>query len=82
MEALPDSFRPEALKVTTPGQQFTRQRISNNWTPHGFERWQYMNALLKEMPVVGGPDDSFMDPPARYRPASPCMETLDCHCGE
>lgn len=82
MEPLTDSLGAGSLRVANTAEQFSRRYISNNWTPRGFERWQYMNALLKEMPVVGGPDDGFLPPPIRYRPATPCQETLDCHCGE
>lgn len=76
-----DSFTPNSLPVTGLGRQFTRQRLSNDWEPRGFKRYQYMRGLLHEMSVLGGPDDKEMASPERYRPASKCQDTPDCSCG-
>jgi hypothetical protein len=78
---LHDTFRPGTLKTTGLAEQYRRQRISNDWEPKGFERYQYQRALLRSMSVLGGPDDLEGASPERYRPTSPCQETPNCTCG-
>ncbi len=81
LNPLPDTFQPGRLQTASLREQYTRQRISNDWEPKGFSRWQYMQGLLHSMSVLGGPDDREMASPERYRPTSPCQETPDCTCG-
>ncbi len=76
-----DSYQPNSLPTSSLARQYARQRISNDWEPNGFKRYQYQRALLREMSVLGGPDDKEMASPERYRPASACQETPDCSCG-
>lgn len=70
------------LKECSYGEQYQRQRISDEWRPVGYERWQYMAALQNQMPILGGTNDHFGASPGRYREVTSCQDTLDCHCGE
>lgn len=54
------------LPVCSIVEQYHRQRISDDWEPAGFERYQYQRALLQEMSVLGGPDDQYGGNPDRY----------------
>lgn len=72
---------PLAMAETNYIEQIKRQRVSPDWQPRGFERYQYQKALLDAMPVLDVVDGLLVDA-TRYREAQSCMETLDCHCGE
>lgn len=54
------------MKETTLGEQNARQRISPTWEPNGFDRYQYSQALLREMSVLGGTQESGGCSPERY----------------
>ena len=84
MEALNDSSQALHLSETSYAAQYQRQRLSEGWQPRGFERYPYQKALLDGMPVLGGPHDLLGagTNPKRYQPVPPCIDTLDCHCGE
>ena len=62
------------LHTTSVHEQYRRQHIGDNWEPNGFGRYPYNQALLRAMPVLGGPDDNFGGNPDRYKPISPKME--------
>ena len=72
------------LETQSYAAQYIRQRLAENWQPRGFNRFPNTKALLDEMPVLGGPFDlhGAGTNPQRYQPVPPCMENLDCHCGE
>jgi hypothetical protein len=71
----------KSLPTASYAEQYRRQRISDDWEPKGFERYKYQRALLHEMPVLGGASDGLLAAPERYREATSCQDTLDCHCG-
>ena len=76
-----DTFSPHKLAATSLAEQYRHQRISDNWEPRGFERWQYQRALLHNMNLLGGINgDQELPGLQRYEPVSTCNETMDCHC--
>jgi len=56
------------LPVTSYAQQYRRQRVSDTWEPAGFDRYQYQQALLRSMNVLGGPGGAQGVNPDRYIP--------------
>ncbi len=76
-----DTF-PGKMRECSYPEQYHRQRLSDEWRPVGYERWQYMAALQNEMPVLGGPIDQFGANPGRYREVTSCQDTLECRCGD
>lgn len=65
-----------SLRVTTLGEQYKRQRFSNDWRPAGFvNRYPYQAALQDEMPVLGGPTDQMGASPERFAPLSQAEES-------
>lgn len=63
------TFRPlPKMPVRSLGQQNRRQRISLTWEPAGFDRYPAMQALAREMPVLGGVGEEYGGGnPDRYR---------------
>lgn len=68
------------MRAVSYQEQSIRQRRGASWEPNGFARYQYQQALTREMPVVGLDGDPFF-PEERFRPATFCQDTLDCTCG-
>lgn len=54
------------LPVTSYQDQRKRARFSTTDEPKGFERYQYQQALLRSMSVLGGTGDDGGASPARY----------------
>lgn len=73
-----DSYQNRPVPETSFARQQQRRLISPNWQPRGFERYGYQKALLDSMDTLSGAGAN----PDRYKPATTCMDTLDCHCGE
>jgi hypothetical protein len=52
------------LTETSYSEQYRRQRPDKPLP--GAKRWQYVEALKREMPVLGGPNDQLGGNPDRY----------------
>lgn len=68
------------LPVTALHAQYSRQHISPHWRPNGYERFPLMNYWQDSMPTIEGDGAGYN--PDRFKPATSCQDTLDCHCGE
>lgn len=76
-----DLYLQNHLKPISLADQEQRRFLGDRWEPRGSERFVYQKALGDQMDIVGGSKDRFEPIPRRYKPATSCQDTLDCHCG-
>ena len=64
----------QKMSTTTLAEQYTRQRISQEWQPKGYARYVQSKKLLDGMSILGGEGDNGGASPERFTPIGPLEE--------